>query len=127
MRVAYDAEAGEWIEAPRIVWEPEPSHLTAEEAIAANREQRGDLRKARNAPIKEFLRDILITAGAPVLQKIIIERGALKGYSLDQLHRARRAIGAAAFKQRGENLTSPWLWAMPEHVPASAEKAGDDE
>jgi hypothetical protein len=56
-----------------------------------------------------------------VLQKIIIERGALKNYSLDQLKRVRRAIGAVAFKRRGENLSSPWLWAMPENVPPDVE------
>ena len=75
-----------------IVSDPEPANLTAEEAIAANREQRGDRRKIRNASIKEFLRDILITAGAPVLQKILVERGAFN-YSLDQLKRARRPSG----------------------------------
>jgi len=126
VRIAYDVEAGEWIEAPHIVWDPEPLDLTADEAIAVNRDQRGDNRKIRAAPVKEFLRDILIAAGAPVLQKIIVERGALKNYSLDQLRRARRAIGAIAFKRRGENLSSPWLWAMPEHVPADVEKEEEE-
>jgi hypothetical protein len=121
VRVAYDAEAGEWIEAPRIVWDPEPLDLTADEAIALNREQRGDGRKIRTASIKEFLRDILIAAGAPVLQKIIVERGAVHNFSLKQLRQARKAIGAVAFKRRGENLSSPWLWSLPEYVPADSD------
>jgi DNA polymerase bacteriophage-type len=122
VRIDWDAKRQRDIIVPRIVWEQEPVDVTADEAIAANKATFGDSRKARAAPIREFLRDILIAAGAPVLQKIIIERGALKNYSLDQLRRARRAIGAIAFKRQGENLSSPWLWAMPEHVPPDVEK-----
>ena len=119
--LGWDAKREREIKAPRIVWDPEPIDITADEAIAANKPTLGDNRKAKAAPVKEFLRDILIAAGAPVLQKVIVERGALKHYSLDQLHRARRAIGAATFKRRGENVNSPWMWALPEHVPADAE------
>jgi hypothetical protein len=55
-----------------------------------------------------------------VLQKVIIERGAAKGFSLDQLRRQRGRLGARSFKRRGENLNSPWMWALPEHLPADA-------
>jgi len=48
-----------------------------------------------------------------VLQKIVLERGAIHGFSLDQLKRARKAIGAIAYKRRGENLSSPWMWCLP--------------
>jgi hypothetical protein len=37
------------------------------------------------------------------------------------LRRAMKTIGAAAFKRRGDNLSSPWMWSLPEHVPADAE------
>jgi hypothetical protein len=43
-RIAYDVEASEWIEAPHIVWDPEPLDLTADEAIVVNRDQRCDNR-----------------------------------------------------------------------------------
>ena len=71
------------------------------------------------APIRDFLRDIL--ANGPVLQKIVVERGAAHGFNLDQLRRARKTIGAVAYKRCGENLSSPWMWCLPEHVPADAE------
>ena len=125
--VGWDAQQQKEIIAPRIVWDSEPLDITADEAIAANRVTGGDNRKARSASVKEFVRDSLIAAGAPVLQKIIVERGASKNYSFDQLRRARRAIGAVVFKRRGENLDSPWLWAMPEHVPNDVETEKEED
>src|SRR4051812_41509941 len=55
-------------------------------------------------------------------QKIVVERGAAKGISLPQLRRARKAISAITFKRRGGNVISPWLWALPEHVPDDVER-----
>ena len=112
------------INVARIVWDAEPVDLTADEAIAANKPTFGDGRKAKAAPVKEFVRDIL--SAGPVLQKIIVERGAIKGFSLDQLKRAQRAIGAISFKRRGENLSSPWMWCLPEHKPADAEEGHEE-
>jgi hypothetical protein len=43
------------------------------------------------------------------------------GISLPQLRRARKAISAVTFKRRGGNVISPWLWALPEHVPDDVE------
>jgi hypothetical protein len=60
-----------------------------------------------------------------VLQKVIIERGAERGFSRDQLRRAREALNIKAFKRRGENLDSPWMWAFAEHVPPDAETESD--
>jgi AAA domain-containing protein len=119
VRIGYDAKADEWIEAPRIVWDPQPLDLTADEAIATNREARGDARKMKAAPVREFLRDLL--ANGPMLVKTIIERGAAKGFSLKQLRSARDFIGVRPFKRRGENLDSPWMWALAMHIPADAE------
>ena len=72
---------------PRIVWEPGTIDVTADEVLATHRAKAGDGRKAKAAPIREFLRDIL--ANGPVLQKIVVERGAAHGFSLNQLKRAR--------------------------------------
>ena len=44
------------------------------------------------------------------------------GISLPQLRRARKAISAVTFKRRGGNVISPWLWALPEHVPDDVER-----
>jgi putative DNA primase/helicase len=97
--VGFDAKRGKDIVAPRIVWEPDPVDITADEAIAANKMTAGDGRKARAAPVREFLRELL--ASGPVLAKTAIERGAVRGFSIDQLKYARKAVGVAVFKRRG--------------------------
>ena len=89
--------------------------MTSAEALAQTRA----VTKTKANPVHEILRDIL--ASGPVLQKIIVERGAAKGISLPQLRRARKAVGAVTFKRRGGNVISPWLWALPEHVPDDVE------
>lgn len=121
--LGWDTKRDKEITAPRIVWDPEPVDITADEAIAANKPTSGDRRKAKAAPVREFVRDIL-TAG-PVLRNVVVERGAAKGFSLRQLSHARDHIGARSFKRRGENLDSPWMWALPEHIPTDAE-TGDE-
>jgi hypothetical protein len=60
-----------------------------------------------------------------VLQTLIIERGAEHGFSYDQLKRAKRSLGARAFKKREAGLNSPWLWALPQHAPEGTEKEPD--
>ena len=117
------SKRGVLIKAPRIVWDREPVDITADEAIAANKPSLTDNRKAKAAPAREFLRDIL--AAGPVLAKVVEERGAVKKFSLRQLRHARDHIGARSFKRRGENLNSAWMWAMPEHLPADAVTEGD--
>ncbi|MGA7208720.1 MAG: hypothetical protein WBX78_07495, partial [Pseudolabrys sp.] len=67
-----------------------------------------------------FLLDVL--AGGPVLVTVVIERGAAKGFSYDQLKRAKKALSVVAFKMREEGLSSPWAWALPQHVPPEAER-----
>jgi hypothetical protein len=101
--------------APYVAWEGVVD-ITSAEALAQARA----VAKTRVNPVHEFLRDIL--ASGPVLQKIIVERGAAKGISLPQLRRARKAIGAVTFKRRGGNVISPWLWALPEYVPDDVER-----
>jgi DNA polymerase len=94
----------------RIVWEREPLDLTADEARLANMPTPGgDGRKARAAPVRELLREIL--KAGPVLRKTVVERGAEQGFSFDQLWRAFKAIKGQSFKQDKE-----WFWALPEHA-----------
>jgi DNA polymerase len=106
----------------RIVWDKSTIDLTADEARAAHAPTpsaaRGDGRKMRSAPVRELLRSVLSTG--PVPQKTVVERGAEQRFSLQQLRRARDAIGARTFKQRGGGLKSPWLWALADDTPADA-------
>jgi hypothetical protein len=68
---------------------------------------------------QDFLSAIL--ANGPALQTLIVERGAERGFSDDQLRRAKRALGIRAFKQRGQPQ-SPWFWALPQDAPAEEEQ-----
>jgi phage N-6-adenine-methyltransferase len=107
-----DPDTGEPIEAPVIRWEGE-SELSADEAIAASRPG-----KMKGQNVREFLNDIL--AGGPVLQKTVIERGAGRGLSYDQLWRAKRMLGVEDFREKGVK-GGPSYWAFSQHVPDDTE------
>jgi putative DNA primase/helicase len=121
--VGWNAAKGREIRAPRVAWEKEPVDLTADEAVQANKFTPVDRRKARSAPAKEFLRDIL--AAGPVARNTVIERGAEKGLSFKQLRGALKAIEGESFKAVGEH--APWFWCRPEHKPADAETGEEEE
>jgi hypothetical protein len=104
-----DPETGKPIRAPVVRWEGE-SPITAEEALSAAKPTKG-----RSLNAKDFLLDIL--TGGPVLQKTVIERGAGRGFSYMQLWRAREALGAVDFREKGVQ-SGPSYWALPQDVPA---------
>jgi hypothetical protein len=103
--VVQTPDSDEPIEAPVIRWE----ELSADEAIAASRPG-----KARAPIARDFLVDI--QAGGKVLQKLVIERGASKGFSYDQLWRAKQTLGVEDFCEKGVQA-GPSYWALPQHVP----------
>jgi DNA polymerase len=113
---------GEPITAPRIVWEGS-IRLSADEAVDANKPTARDGRKARAAPVREFLRDIL--ANGPMLRETVIEHGIAEGFSPDQLRRAREAIGAVSFRCQDEGRRSQYMWCLPQDAPTDAEVGGD--
>jgi DNA polymerase I-like protein with 3'-5' exonuclease and polymerase domains len=102
--IGFDEDSGMPIKAPVVRWEGE-SELTAEEALAASRPTKGK----KGAGAKEFLADILING--PVLQKVIIERGAERGFSYKQLWRAKDALGAEDFRESGVQQ-GPSYWVL---------------
>jgi hypothetical protein len=113
VRLGWDAKRERDIMTSVVRWEG-PLDLTADEALAVCKPRQRDQNSAQ-----EFLLDIL--AAGPVLVTVIVERGAKRGFSYDQLKRAKRIIGVDAFKKREAGMNSPWLWALPQHVPAAAE------
>jgi hypothetical protein len=64
----------------------------------------------------------VILANGPALRNLIVERGAERDFSLDQLKRAKRTLGIKAFRKPGEGKHSPWWWALPRDVPPDAEQ-----
>jgi AAA domain-containing protein len=107
--VGFDEDAGKVIRAPVVRWEGESS-ITAEEALAASKPTKGS--RAPTAP--EFLTDFL--AGGPQLQTAVVERGTERGFSLDQLKRAKNKMGVVSFRE-GFGESGNWLWALPQHAP----------
>jgi hypothetical protein len=107
--VEIGVDEGVIIRAPVVRWEAESS-ITAEEALSAAKPTKG-----RGLNAKDFLLDIL--AGGPVLQTTVVERGAGRGFSYMQLWRAKEALGAVDFREKGV-LHGPSYWALPQDVPA---------
>src|SRR5262249_51617709 len=120
--VGTDPDTGELITVPRIVWEGQ-TDLTADEAAGINKATIADGRKARAAPVREFLRDVL--ANGPVPRDTVIERGVAEGFTRDQLKRGRLAIDGVAYKAKGQGLSAPWMWCLRKDAPADAD-IGDE-
>ena len=124
--VGSDPKTGESINVPRIVWEAAPIDLTADEAMKLNRpKEHGDGRKARAAPVREFLRDTL--ANGPVLRETVLERGTTEGFTEQQLRRAREAVGVVAYRQSGVEFGARrTFWCLRGHAPADADLTDGD-
>jgi hypothetical protein len=114
VEVGYDPD-GTIITAPVIRWEGEVN-ITADEALAATRTTKGSRGSAQ-----DFLLTIL--TNGPVLQSRVLDRGKECGFSYDQLKRGKGALGVKSIKTGGSG--DPWLWALPEDVPAGSEAAPD--
>jgi DNA polymerase len=94
----------------KVVWE-DTITISADEAIAAatpkkDKDQHG---------AKPFLLDML--ANGPVPKSIIDERAKVRGFTPDQLRRARESMGVVTFKGGFEG---GWLWSLPQHAPKDA-------
>jgi putative DNA primase/helicase len=109
-----DPDTGERIRAPVVRWQGD-SAISAEEALAAAKPAKSSKSKSP----QEFLTDVLISG--PALRNVMVERGAERDFSLDQLKRAKRALGLKAFKKKGLKA-GPSYWAFPEHVPPETEE-----
>ena len=89
------------------------SYDTNQVAEALHGESDGRIRKA--VPVRDFVRQLLTEGPVPAV--IVTAQGRARGFSLSQLHRARRTLGGVAFKQRGGDLNSPWFWALDQAAP----------
>jgi len=101
-----EAPLGGEIKPTRVVWE-EIVDITADQAIAAATPSKA---KDHSGPVT-FLLNVLAN-GHPVSKKIIEERGAASGFSVDQIDRAKKKLGVVAFKEKGV-INGQWFWAHP--------------
>lgn len=100
---------------PRVEWQPEAVAITAEEAIAAERQAaRPDQVSPERREAEEWLRDVL--ARGPVLARDVEAAGRAAGITGRILRRAKEALGAESAKD-GYGLDARWVWKLPE--PAS--------
>jgi hypothetical protein len=98
-----------------VQWE-EIVDITADQAVAAT------IGSKKESDPAVFLQDML--TNGPVTINLIEQRGAVRGFSKDQLKRAKRKLGVVAFKEEGK-LEGCWFWALPQHAPAGTGDKGD--
>ena len=72
-------------------------------------------RQKTGAGPKNLLIDLL--ANGPVLTTLVEERGAARGFYMNQLKRAKKQMGIVSLKEKGK-VGGPWFWALPKHAPA---------
>lgn len=103
------------IETSRIVWEPDPVTVTADEALApeVDREERSAVQNA-----KLFLADLL--AEVPVPERRVKAAAAGAGYAWATIRRAKKALGVEAVKG---GLKEGWTWRLPAKVLKTSEDA----
>lgn len=56
----------------------------------------------------------------PQPQTLVIERGAERGFSLNQLKRAKQKAGIVSYRKGGLGDSGTWFWALPQHAPADS-------
>jgi len=104
-----DSQTGADIVTSSVSWE-EVVDVTADQAIAAASTKSKD----QQSGAVVFLMDIL--ANGPVPVKTIEDRATARGFSKDQLKRAKQKMCVEAFKEEGK-AHGGWLWALAEHAP----------
>ena len=111
--VGTDQQTGADILTSSVVWD-EVVDMTADQALAAVAPTKD---KSQQSGAVGFLLDVL--ANGPVPVKIIEERAAARGFSKDQLKRAKQKMCVVAFKEG--LVDGRWIWALPQHAPQAAE------
>lgn len=90
--------------APRVEWGDAPVALNADQALAAQRDQRTEQNEAA-----AWLRDLLGEGGLPAAQ---VRQSAVRaGLAWRTLHRARRAAGVVSTRQ-GFGTKATYIWSL---------------
>ena len=63
-------------------------------------------------------------SNGPVPKTLIDERAALRGFSEEQLKRAKTKMGIVPFKE--QKFQGAWFWCLPQHHPKQAEAEPTD-
>lgn len=104
--LAYRIEALDVGECPTVAWEADPVNVSADDALASDREEGGGRTERDDAA--DWLRDLL--AHGP-RRACDVERDARDaGYSFATVRRAKAAIGVVSRKAA---FGGPWEWSLP--------------
>jgi len=104
--LAYRIEALGVDDCPVVVWEPDPVNVSADDALAGDREEGGGRSERDDAA--DWLRDLLAQGPRPARD---VERDARDaGYSIATVRRAKAAIGVVSRKPA---FGGSWEWTLP--------------
>lgn len=105
------------LETSRVMWEPSPVSITADEVMAqsSNTEERSALAEAR-----EWLRETL--ADGPMTEKDVRSSARSAGISRATLTRAKAALRVASTKP---SMDGGWIWSLTDTDPKMAIKSED--
>ncbi len=100
--------------APRIEWEPDAVHISADEAMAWRSD---DEHRTATDEAVDFLREVL--ADGPVKAKDVHLEARNAGISDKALRRARERLGIKPRKQGGHfgKNAQCWVWSLPDDDP----------
>ncbi len=91
---------------PAVAWEPDPVNVSADDALAGDRDEGGGRTERDDAA--EWLADLLAHGPRPARD---VERDARDaGYSIATVRRAKAAIGVVSRKPA---FGGPWEWTLP--------------
>ena len=91
---------------PAVAWEPDPVNVSADDALAGDRDEGGGRTERDDAA--DWLRDLLAPGPRPARD---VERDARDaGYSIATVRRAKAAIGVVSRKPA---FGGPWEWTLP--------------
>jgi putative DNA primase/helicase len=105
--VGQDPITRENITAPRIVWDPTPRGVTADQAVATG----GPSRRREGPNVKAFLQDVL--ANGPVKERKIEELAASRTITINQLKKMKAKLNIQS-KLIGFGPEGYWVWQLPE-------------
>jgi hypothetical protein len=100
------------IKAACIVWE-EIVDITADQAVAAATPAHKE--RGQQSDVIIFLMNLL--ANGPMAKTAIEDKATERGFSIDQLKRAKHRMEIVAFKQTG-TMGGQWFWALAQHAPS---------
>jgi hypothetical protein len=99
---------------PAVVWEPDPVNVSADDALAGDRDEGGGRTECDDAAA--WLRDLL--AHGPRAARDVERDARDAGYSMATVRRAKAVIGVVSRKPA---FGGPWEWTLP--APPRAQDA----